>query len=96
MQMIAHIKIHMLTLDRCVMNCDRRTVIQEAVEVKLTMNSSSISPPSIEWSMTPPIDWQRDSGTGNNWQTLSIHKNVLQPGTIYTISVEGKLLILIL
>ena len=67
-----------------------RTIVQEAVELKLTMNSSSISLMSFEWSVTPFVDWKGESGTWSNRRTLSIYENVLQPGIIYTISVQGE------
>ena len=63
--------------------------MQEAVELKLTMSSSSIQ--SIEWSVRPAIDWQGNKGTWNGRKMLSIYENVLQPGTRYTISVQGEL-----
>ena len=65
-----------------------RTNGKKAVELRI--DSSSISPVSIEWSVTPPIDWQRDSGTGKNRQTLIIYENVLQTGTKYDISVQSE------
>ena len=77
-----------LTRYRCVRNCGMRTNVQKAVELRIT--SSDFSVFSAEWSVTPPIDWQRDSGTGNNRQTLIIYANVLQPGTKYNISVQSE------
>ena len=80
----------MSTRDRCVRNCGWRTIVEEAVEVKLETNVSSISRMSIKWSIKPPINWQRDSGTGNSQQILSIYQNVLQQKTVYNISVQGE------
>ena len=79
-----------LTLYRCLRNCGWRTIVEEAIELKLKIKSSPVSLLSIQWSVTPPIDWQRDSGTGNNRQTLSIYENVLQTGRRYNISVQGE------
>ncbi|KAI0235475.1 hypothetical protein LSAT2_013999, partial [Lamellibrachia satsuma] len=45
---------------------------------------------SIVWSITPSIDWERDSGTGNNGPFLSIYENVLQPGTVNHVHVRGE------
>ena len=80
----------MSTCDRCLRNCGWRTIVEEAVELQLEKNVSSISHMSIKWSVKPPINWQRDSGTGNNQQTLSIYENVLQQKTVYNISVQGE------
>ena len=79
----------MSTFDRCVRNCDWRTIVEEAVEMKVEMNVSSLTL-SIKWYVKPPINWQRDSGTGNNQETLTIYENVLQQKTQYNISVEGE------
>ena len=64
--------------------------MQEAVELKVTMKSSSTSQISFEWTVTPFVDWKGESGTWSNRRTLSIYENVLKPGIIYTISVEGE------
>ena len=80
----------MLTCDSCVRNCGWRTIVQEAVELKLAIHSSSISHSFIEWSVTPSVNWQGEEGTRNYRHTFSMYDNLLQPGTMYNISVQGE------
>lgn len=75
---------------RCVRNCASRPNVHEAVELKLIYKTPSMVCVSIVWSITPSIDWERDSGTGNNGPFLSIYENVLQPGTVNDVHVRGE------
>ena len=88
--MKVHLIVAWLYMYRCIRNCGRRSIVQEAVELKLLINESFNSPMYIEWSITPSVNWEGESGTWNNRRTLSIYENTLRPGTVYTICVKGE------
>lgn len=67
----------------------------EAIQFKLDRNPPSVVCSSIEWSVIPTIDWDRNSGTGNNGPIMNIYGNVLQPGSNYLVQVHGELTVYI-
>ena len=75
-------------VDSCVRNCRGWPNAHEAIALKVT--SSLLTIVSIEWSVTPAINWKRDTGSGNRRQFLSIYENALQPGTKYKVIAIGK------
>ena len=60
----------------------------KVVELKIVIAAASNV--SIVWSISPDINWTRDSGSGKNSRVLSIYKNVLQPGAVYKVSAFGE------
>ncbi|KAI0237980.1 hypothetical protein LSAT2_011410 [Lamellibrachia satsuma] len=73
----------------CVRNCRGRPNAHEAIALKVT--SSLLTIVSTEWSVTPDINWKRDTGSGNRRQFLSIYENTLQAGTTYDVTAIVKI-----
>ena len=73
---------------RCYKNCKGKASTDEAVVLRLIGGSTSNL--TVTWSIYPPINWTRDSGSGNTGYTLTIYGNVLQPATLYTVNASGE------
>ena len=80
-------RIMILFYFRCKYNCRKRAFVEETLELKLVGGFTSIS---VVWTISPDINWTRDSGSGNNGRLLYIYGNVLQPGIVYNFTATGE------
>ena len=77
--------IIILLSNRCKKNCRQQTIVEESVELSLVGGLASMS---VVWTISPDINWTRDTGSGNSSRVLSIYENVLQPGAVYNVTVK--------
>ena len=77
--------IMILISNRCKKNCRQHILVEESLELSLVGGNASLS---VAWTISPDINWTRDSGLGNNTRVLSIYGNVLLPGAVYNVTVE--------
>ena len=74
-------------------NCGYRTVVHEAVELGLHTAWTSDESMTVVWAVTPAIDRTFDTGSDPSWRFLSIYDEVLTPGTVYTVNVQGEVVL---
>ena len=80
---------------RCWRNCKWRANVHDVIGMMLECVGCDLRHYDITWMLNTTIDWERDSGTGNNRRTLSIVPGVLRPSTVYMVNVTGQCLILV-
>ena len=74
-------------------NCGYRTVVHEAVELGLKTDWTADESMTAVWTVTPAIDRTLDTGSDANWRFLSIYDEVLTQGTVYTVNVQGEIVL---